>query len=222
MRCLELFAGAGGLSLSLRQSGFQHCLLVDTDDRAIRTLQRNGFKKTLKANVKDVNFKHYRGVDLVAAGVPCQPWSIGGVDCGQADERNGWEPTLRAIRECMPRAIMLECVSGILRPKFSAYLDSVLSRLEEMGHSVTVHNVNAADFSCPQHRKRAFFVGFCEKGILYTPPTPSGRRINVAEALAPLGKPDGRINRHVAHGHAKTYTNHNGSDPSHPPVAQKS
>ena len=212
MDCVEVFAGAGGLATGLGRAGFHHVLLVDSDTACIETLKRNGFTHTRHAKVEDVDFTPFAGVSLLCGGPPCQPWSLGGKDSGQGDERNGWESTLRAVEQCRPQAVLLENVRGFLRPKFAAYRESIRERLEGMGYHLVTESVNAKHYGVPQHRERVFIVGFLSLAAraAYVSPPATGRVVTVREALSPLGEPDGR-NGHVLHGNARAYAGHTGS-----------
>jgi len=69
---------------------------------------------------------------------------------------------LRLIKECNPKAILLENVRGILDPKFSDYRSSILSQLKKMGYTCSWRLVNSSDFGVSQLRPRALLVGFKE------------------------------------------------------------
>ena len=216
--CIELYAGGGGLALALSRSGFRHELLIDSEKACIETLQANGFKNAIQSKVEDVDFSIYSGtVDLLAAAPPCQPWSLGGIDKGQIDRRNGWEETIRAVRECMPRSFLFENVGGILRPKFGNYLQSITDRLSGMGYSILIESVNAKEYGIPQNRKRVFIIGFKDADARekYVSPSKSDKVISVREALSHLGEPDG-VNQHVLHGKARSYSGHTGTNPDGP------
>ena len=95
----------------------------------------------LVRDVASVDFTPYK-VDLVAGGVPCQPFSHAGLARGD-DERNLFEHAIRAVRECEPGAFLFENVPGLLR--FAPYLASVTRRLS-IGYTVGTHLVDAADY----------------------------------------------------------------------------
>jgi DNA (cytosine-5)-methyltransferase 1 len=86
LESIELFSGAGGLALGLHDAGFRHRALYEWNMAAVETLlynQKMGHHslidcKITRADVRDVDFTKYRGVDLVAGGPPCQPFSMGG------------------------------------------------------------------------------------------------------------------------------------------------
>lgn len=83
---LELFTGCGGLALGMSHAGFQHLLLVERDRHACATLRFNGLTSDgdlREDDIRRVDLTGWAGrVDVVAGGVPCQPWSLGGVHRG--------------------------------------------------------------------------------------------------------------------------------------------
>jgi DNA (cytosine-5)-methyltransferase 1 len=99
-----------------------------------------------------------RGVDLVAGGVPCQPFSVAGDQLGTADERNLFPEALRIIGEAMPRAVMLENVKGIFGPRFDEFRASVLHVLEGLGYTTEWRIEQAACHGVPQLRPRAVLI----------------------------------------------------------------
>jgi DNA (cytosine-5)-methyltransferase 1 len=138
LTALELFAGAGGMALGLRRAGFHHIALLERDPNAIATLRQNarsraGVHPELPIDPVDVcEFRYGRlpvVVDLLAAGVPCQPFSLAGNHHGTDDERNLFPEVFRAQRELAPRAILVENVWGLARPDFRPYLEYILLQL---------------------------------------------------------------------------------------------
>jgi DNA (cytosine-5)-methyltransferase 1 len=207
---VELFAGAGGMAVGLEQAGFEHVALVERDRQAVRTLRRNGFKDVQYRDARDVDYSRWQGVDLVAGGPPCQPFSLGGVDGGDADPRDGWPTAARAVAEIRPRAFLFENVAGLARDKFEPYLESVLKRFYDLGYCVHVRLVDAADYGIPQHRRRMLMVGF--RGVHWFPrPPAAARHVTVGETFADLGPPNGK-NGHALHRVAsRPYAGHTGS-----------
>jgi DNA (cytosine-5)-methyltransferase 1 len=196
MKTIELFAGAGGLALGIARAGFAHRAVLEWDDDACNTIRENkarGIKPVSgwplsQVDVRSFDFTPLRGIDLVAGGPPCQPFSIGGKHRGPQDGRNLFPEVVRAVRETQPKAILIENVRGLLRPAFSTFFEYVilqlsypdvvvrndeswqshLSRLERhhtrgtpkgLRYNVLFQSLNAADYGAPQKRYRVIIVG---------------------------------------------------------------
>jgi DNA (cytosine-5)-methyltransferase 1 len=134
---IDLFAGAGGLAIGLRRVGFAPATLYELDKYACRTLRRNitSDKPTLQGRVKEgdvhgVEWETVReSVRLLAAGAPCQPFSLGGKHLAEQDGRNLFPDVFHAIRALQPKAVLLENVRGLARPSFRPYFDYIRRQL---------------------------------------------------------------------------------------------
>lgn len=215
---LEVFAGAGGMALGLEQAGLRHVALVEWDKHCVATLRRNGFKGVVHQDARRVDYTAYTGVDVVAGGVPCQPWSMAGAHRGLADDRDMWPTAMRAVRESRPRGFIFENVAGIMRETFKDYFDGIVAGFYAMGYSVHVHLVDAADYGVPQHRKRMLMMGI--RGVAWFQlPRPTSTRRTVRDALCDLGPPNGS-NGHCKHAaSARQYKGHVGSTMDKPSKA---
>src|SRR5258707_15829151 len=86
---LEIGSGAGGQASGLEAAGFDLAAAVEIDPHACRTLRINRPNwRVIEADIREINGRHFRGVDLFAGGVPCPPFSIAGKQLGQNDERD--------------------------------------------------------------------------------------------------------------------------------------
>ncbi|MTH95600.1 DNA cytosine methyltransferase [Roseibium sp. RKSG952] len=176
MDSVELFGGCGGLALGIGKAGFRSLAIVEMDCEASGTLRANGghfghAPGVLCQDVGTVDWTKYCGVDLVAGGPPCQPFSGGGVGAGNLDPRDKWPEAIRAVREIRPRAFLFENVKGLMRKKFEDYRNSVVRALEDEGYKVVLALVDAADYGVPQRRHRVFFLGVrADLGIAPTAP----------------------------------------------------
>jgi DNA (cytosine-5)-methyltransferase 1 len=159
-KAIELCAGAGGQALGLELAGFEHAALVEIDPNACATLRMNRPDwNILECDLKGFSASSFDDIDLVAGGVPCQPFSIGGKQLGHEDERDLFPEALRVIEECKPRGIMLENVRGLSDAKFLPYRTKILRTLREMGYYCEWRVVNAVDYGVPQSRLRYILVG---------------------------------------------------------------
>ncbi len=159
MNSLELCAGAGGQALGLERSGFEHQALVEIDAYACDTLRLNrpGWN-VIEGDMSYFDARNYRGVDLVAGGVPCPPFSKAGKQLGAEDERDMFPQAIRVVDETRPQAVMLENVRGLMDPKFADYRQNVSKQLAALGYWSDWHLFNAADFGVCQLRPRVVCV----------------------------------------------------------------
>ncbi len=102
--------------------------------------------------------KDYQGVDLVAGGVPCPPFSKAGKQLGAEDERNLFPKAIDLVDEIRPRAVMFENVRGLLDAVFETYRNDVESQLRKLGYTPGWRLLNASDYGVPQLRPRVIFV----------------------------------------------------------------
>lgn len=156
---IEICAGAGGQALGLEQAGFDHASLVELDPHACQTLRLNRCNwNVVEANVLSYSASNWQGIDLLAGGVPCPPFSKAGKQLGPDDERDLFPEALRLASECKPRAIMLENVRGLLDPIFSDYREGVLLQLLKLGYRGQWKLLQASQFGVSQLRPRAILV----------------------------------------------------------------
>lgn len=157
--CIEICAGAGGQALGLEQAGFEALALVENDPNACATLRLNRpHWNVVERDVRLFSAKPYAGVDLFAGGVPCPPFSVAGKQLGSDDDRDLFPEALRLIRECRPKAVMLENVRGFLDAVFSDYRRRLKGALEDMGYNAGWQLLNASEFGVPQLRPRVAIV----------------------------------------------------------------
>lgn len=188
LKTLELFSGAGGLAKGLELSGFQPVNLVEFNKHACATLKANfGAEKVFAGDIRDFSYDGLQGVDIVAGGPPCQPFSLGGKHQADQDHRDMFPYAINAIRELQPKAFIFENVKGLLRPSFADYFEYIVLRLtypdykpkfgldwqlhlqllrklkyethQGLKYNVAYQLVNAADYGVPQSRERVFMVG---------------------------------------------------------------
>lgn len=159
LTCVEICAGAGGQALGLALAGFTHVALVEYEEEYCKTLKLNRPEwNVICADVRDFDGKPYRGVDLLAGGVPCPPFSIAGKQLGKDDERDLFPEAIRLIKEIEPRAVMLENVRGFLDAGFKEYRNHILKSIEMLGYDTQIKLLNASDFGVPQLRPRVVIV----------------------------------------------------------------
>ncbi|MEP6869724.1 MAG: DNA cytosine methyltransferase [Novosphingobium sp.] len=159
MQSIEFCAGAGGQALGLEQAGFRHSALVEIEADYAATLRLNRpLWDVHTADMNQFDGRPYRGVDLLAGGLPCPPFSVAGKQLGDKDERNLFPAALRLIDEIRPKAVMIENVRGFLSAVFEDYRLHLKNQLRKLGYQVDWRLLNASDFGVPQLRPRVVIV----------------------------------------------------------------
>ena len=163
---IELFAGAGGLSLGLENAGFDIPLAVEFVEEYAATLKKNHPKiKVLVKDVHDVDFKKEKEelglneVDLVSGGPPCQGFSTVGRK-NEMDPRNSlFYEYLRAISELNPKYALFENVWGFKGMYDGKVYQILLKEMDSLGYNVDCDVLYAPDYGIPQTRKRFILIG---------------------------------------------------------------
>ena len=188
---VELFTGAGGLSLGLAAAGLPAEHLFEKNARCCTTLRDNKSAavgvtgEVHEIDVRDVDWSTVpRPVRLLAAGPPCQPFSLAGNHRGDEDHRNEFPAMLAAVRELTPAVVLVENVQGLTRPSFRPYFDYILQQLahpslppgqdedwkqhsarltkhaeaNEAEYAVRWDVLNAADYGAAQLRARTVMI----------------------------------------------------------------
>ena len=204
LNALEICAGAGGQAYGLEKAGFEHSLAVEIDKDAAATLRLNRPKWDVhEGDVREIDGRDYKGIDLLAGGVPCPPFSVAGKQLGADDERDLFPEALRLVRQAKPAAVMLENVKGLGSARFSDYRDQILSELDRLGYTANWQLLFSSEHGVPQLRPRFILVAirgrrgahFQWPGALDTPPT-------VGQTLGGLMARDGWTGAHRWAAHA--------------------
>jgi DNA (cytosine-5)-methyltransferase 1 len=179
---VDVFAGAGGLSIGLERAGFSVVRAVEWLRDACETFSgRHPAAEVYESDIATMSFRHLRGnVAVVVGGPPCQPWSTGGKRLGVTDPRDGFPQFIRVLREVEPEAFLVENVAGLVRgskrPYFWQLHDALegllaLDELTSLGYRVAWQVVNAADYGVPQKRQRLLMVGMRHGRFEFPQPT---------------------------------------------------
>lgn len=199
---IEIFSGAGGLAKGLEASGIRHRAFVEWNKDACETLRSNFDEASVyEGDVRNFDFLKYSGVDVIAGGPPCQPFSLGGKALGFDDKRDMFPYAVDAIRQLKPKAFIFENVKGLLRDSFKEYYEFIILQLQYpdiplngstwkdnydylrsvaendykgLRYEVSYQLVNAADYGVPQKRERVIIVGFrSDIKVKWTFPAPT-------------------------------------------------
>jgi DNA (cytosine-5)-methyltransferase 1 len=194
---IDLFAGAGGLSLGLGAAGWDIVAAVERDVDAASTYQRyHPAAQVYQQDIEQLELGQYHGqLELVAGGPPCQPFSVGGLRRGQHDGRDGIPQFVRALRQISPPLFLLENVPELAGTRHHQYFTEMLAQLAQLGYNLSWTVLQAADLGVPQLRRRLFVAGSrAGLGQLGALPRPAGTPPRVPAGtvigLAPQGSPN--------------------------------
>lgn len=198
---VDLFSGAGGLTLGFRNAGFSPVFAADFERHACATYRRNlgdhvqalDLAKVPTSEVVSRVREISEDIAVVAGGPPCQGWSVQRRG-SPSDERNDLVLKFFDIAVGIrPRAIVMENVPTIFGKRGEEHFQVVDSSLERAGYRVWKKVLDAADYSVPQNRRRAILVAVrSDLSTRYRFPEPSienGRFSTVREAIADLPEP---------------------------------
>jgi DNA (cytosine-5)-methyltransferase 1 len=160
---VDLFAGAGGLSVGLERAGFEleHAVEVDADARTTFAANRDGMDPSgLTGDIRNVEKRNVHdivgneSVDLVAGGPPCQGFSEVVSPDGSDDRNHLFTYFINWVDELDPEAALFENVRGMQKTAGGKFLSAVKESFNQMGYEVTHRVVTASEFGVPQHRRR--------------------------------------------------------------------
>lgn len=166
---VDLFAGAGGLSLGLELAGFRGILAVEVEPTAVETYRHNFDHPVVDGDIRADNTKSevYRlveasvgksSLDLICGGFPCQGFSLSGYRVVE-DERNSlYREMVDIVDHLSPRFVLMENVVGLRSMLHGKVEEKIMNDLREMGYDVNVTVLNGADYHVPQIRRRVIFI----------------------------------------------------------------
>jgi len=204
----DFFSGAGGLSLGLEQAGFKVVLSADHEPFAIRTHAHHFGGMSVDWDLSDPSVVERvaelvvtAGIDLVAGGPPCQPFSKAGrsmlryrVQAGLRDphdeRRDLWRSFLEIVERSRPKAVLMENVPDMALDREMFILRSMVEELEQIGYSVEERVVDAWRYGVPQFRQRLILVAL-KDNVQFRFPAETEERVSVWTAIGDLPEVEG-------------------------------
>jgi DNA (cytosine-5)-methyltransferase 1 len=204
----DLFSGGGGLSLGLQQAGFQVILAADHYPEAVETHSHHfpglsvDWDLAGAAEIEGLASVITRaGIDLVAGGPPCQPFSKAGrsmirhkVHHGLRDphdeRRDLWRSFVEVVRLSLPTAVLMENVPDMALDKEMFILRSMVEELEGLGYSVEEKVVDTWRYGVPQFRQRLILVALRDR-VEFRWPGESTERVSVWNAIGDMPEVEG-------------------------------
>lgn len=166
---IDLFSGAGGISLGLESAGFRVLMATDVSETCEHTYSRNSPDTPfLRGDIRDLTPSLVRSrakirqgeLDLLIGGPPCQGFSIIGSRVVHDPRNDLFRDFMRLAGALRPKCMVIENVPGLATLARGAILEEVLNGYSELGYSVRFAELLAAQYGVPQMRWRMFFVGF--------------------------------------------------------------
>lgn len=183
---VDLFAGIGGFHLAAESVGGVCVGYSEIAKDAISAYCEN-FGETPERNFGDITqLKTLPSHDLMAAGVPCQSWSIAGRNLGFDDDRGQlWNDTVYLLNAVRPKAFIFENVKGLADPRNAKALDYILGRIGQAGYHANIYLLNAYDYGVPQTRVRVYIVGFRDRRFQerFSVPRPNPGQVCLSDVL---------------------------------------
>ena len=191
-RLLDLFCGAGGLSLGFEKAGFKVVKAIDIDPHAINTYNFNRSEKVaevLDVAAVDADFISSLGeIDGIIGGPPCQGFSTAGQRIIDDDRNKLYREYFRILEQVHPKFFMIENVTGILNFAKGLVRDDILKRADSLGYKIFYTTVDTSLYGIPQIRKRVLFVGIqkelCHRDFTF--PEGKSEPITVMDAIGDL------------------------------------
>lgn len=196
---IDLFSGCGGLSLGLSEAGFDVLFANEINKNAAATYVHNLVKKRghqTKMKVGDIRKLSIKKIldevegkeiHLVAAGPPCQGFSMAGRR-NINDQRNAlFKQLLRVVEKMTPPIFLMENVKGILSLDGGKAIDKIKERFEAIdAYSIQIQTLKAQNYCVPQIRERVFIIGTTFECGEIKPERTCGRPISVEKAIGDL------------------------------------
>ncbi|MGC5322416.1 DNA cytosine methyltransferase [Micromonospora arida] len=200
---VDLFSGAGGLSLGLTEAGWTVAAAVDHDAKALATHRANFPGLALDVDLGDdtarrslIRLLQTVKIDLVAGGPPCQPFSRAGrskirslVEAGVRDEHDHrkelWRSFVDVVLKLRPRAVLMENVPDMALGDEMFVVRTIVAMLENANYRTEVRLVDAWKFGVPQHRQRLILLARNDDGD-FTWPAEQTEFTTLREAIGDL------------------------------------
>jgi DNA (cytosine-5)-methyltransferase 1 len=171
LTAIDLFCGAGGMSLGLKRAGFDIIVALDSWEPAVRTYEQNFHQPVLMKDIRKLSTKMLRdfiktnsgSVDLIVGAPPCHGFIPKSTNIKTEDNIGLLFQFAHCVRSLLPRMFLIEIGPGLIVKKDGAPSDLFISKLAEAGYTVEWREINAAEYGVPQIRKRIFCYGWSKR-----------------------------------------------------------
>lgn len=157
---IDLFSGLGGFRVAFENLKCK-CLFSSEIDSYAKETYKNNFGDYPQGDITKILSEEIPDHDILCAGFPCQPFSIGGLRLGFEDSRGTlFFEVARILKDKQPKAFILENVRGIDSHDKGNTLKVIKNTLREVGYEISYKHMNALDYGIPQNRDRWYCIGF--------------------------------------------------------------
>lgn len=200
IKIVSLFSGCGGLDLGFHNEGFKIIWANDNMKDACESYKVNIGNHIICKSILDINPQDIPRADIIIGGPPCQGFSgIGKRDPNDKRSSLVWS-YLEILKSIKPKIFLFENVTGIKSaksPDGSKVIDNIMKAFKDIGYTINIYTLNAADYGVPQRRRRVFIIGN-RLGLDISPPKETHSEDNKSlkkwvssfEAISDLGIPN--------------------------------
>lgn len=185
---IDLFCGAGGLSVGMEAVGAEIIAGFDNDKDSLKTFEFN--HKCSNAVHADLSeplpeIKNLKGIELVVGGPPCQGFSISGKRDPKDARNHLYKVYVETLKQLKPRMFILENVPNMISMDGGRFKDDVIKAIGELGYKISVQVITASDYGVPQKRRRVFFFG-SKEGFFELRASQGSRIVTCKDAISDL------------------------------------
>jgi DNA (cytosine-5)-methyltransferase 1 len=192
MKLLDLFCGAGGLSLGFERANFDIVKAIDFDRYAVQTYNHNrGRIIAEEKNIVDIDDKFIKDLGLIdgmIGGPPCQGFSTAGQRIIDDDRNKLYREYFRILKQVRPKFFVIENVTGILNFGKGIVKNDIIKRADALGYKIFYKTLDTSKFGIPQIRLRVLFVGIkkelCKMDFIF--PEGNSKPISIIDAIGDL------------------------------------
>lgn len=218
---IDLFSGAGGLSLGFDKAGFENTLAIEYDEKIATTYKKNfPTHNLLVGDIKSISNERFSNildgteVDVVIGGPPCQGFSMAG-KVGRTfvdDPRNKlFKEFVRVVDLVNPKIFMMENVARMATHNHGKTIEEVIQEFSKLGYKVQWKVLQTRNYGIPQSRQRMIMIG-TKNDMFFQYPKVENKMISVKEAIADLPK--------LRSGESSNIPNHNAMNHSEQMLAK--
>lgn len=194
MQGIDLFCGAGGMSIGAEMSGLNVRYAVELNKYAAQTFSLNHQSTELiNKDIREVTARHFKNLGkneqkVIFGGPPCQGFSTSNQKNRDMNNENNWlyQEYLRLVKEVRPDWIIFENVKGLIETENGFFLDAVLKGFKQLGYTTSHFVLNSVDFGVPQKRNRLFIIGSLHGMAVSAPSATVKKHRTVKDAIHDL------------------------------------